>query len=205
MKKRVNSARMLSSKKTKSNNALRFAMRKGTTVLAVLFCLSFNIAQAADNAIVVINNAALKAGESMTIQAYKVNGNTERLISGSAVGPVVADCGNGCGSEPIALGDGPGVYKIVINGSAAASTTTINFTSRPGEQYVWMVSNRTTPPTIRLRAPEMQMVADASPYRIDLSTYTKSKVVAPAPVQAPKKKSSFWPFSPKTRHAPQNN
>lgn len=173
--------------------------------MAVLFCLLCAIqAQAADNTIVVINNAALKAGESMTIQAYKMNGKTERLISSSAAGPAATDCSNGCGSTPIALGDGPGIYKIVINGSAAASTTTISFTSRPGEQYVWMVSNRTAPPTIRLKAPEMQVVADASPYRIDLSTYTKSKVNAVA-APTPKKEGGFWPFKPKTKHAPQND
>ena len=181
-------------------------MRKGTTILAVLFCLSLiTQAHASDNAIVVINNAALKAGESMTIQAYKVNGKSERLITSSAVGPVEDDCGNGCGSDPIAVGDGAGVYKILISGSAGASTTIINFTARAGEQYVWMISNRATPPTIRVKAPNMQTVADASPYRIDLSTFTKSKVVA-APVQAPTKKNSgFWPFKPKTQHAPQNN
>lgn len=180
-------------------------MRKGTTILAVLFCLSFiTQAHASDNAIVVINNAALKAGESMSIQAYKVTGKTERQISNSAVGPVEENCSNGCGADPIALGDGAGVYKIVINGSASNSTTVINFTLRAGEQYVWMISNRATPPTIRLKAPQMQTLADASPYRIDLSTYTKTKVVT-TPAPAPKKENGFWPFKPKTKHAPAND
>lgn len=180
-------------------------MRKGTTILAVLFyLLCVTKAHAADNSIVLINNAALKAGESMTIQAYKVTGKAERLINSSAIGPVEEDCGNGCGSEPIAVGDGTGVYKILINGSADASKTMINFTVRAGEQYVWMISNRATPPSIRVKAPNMQTVADASPYRIDLSTYTKTKVAA-APVQQPKKQSSLWPFKPKTKHSPQNN
>jgi hypothetical protein len=176
----------------------------GTAIFAVLFYCAFCLIPAHANAgpqeIVIVNNAALKTAQSLTLKTYKAApGGKDRLIRNVVVGPVENDCTNGCGAESTAVGDGIGTYKIEVTGDTALESSAVTFSLRPGEEYVWMISNRATPPSIRKSAPGIETVADASPFRIDLVTYTKSDVAA-ATAQATaaqkRKSKSFWPFKP---------
>lgn len=191
------------------------AFMKRTELIAVLFYLALCFVPFAASAqapatasITLINNAALKAGQSLTIKEYLAAGNKDRLVKNLSIGPVETDCTNGCGNEPGHFSAVPGQYRIEVRtDTAASSLTSIRFTVRAGEEYIWMVTNRANPQVSRAVAPGMEMISNTGPFRLDLVTYTPAPKMEAPVEEAPSKKEfgGFWPFKPKARHAAPNN
>lgn len=181
---------------------------KRTGLIAVLFYLVLTLAPFTASAegpatanIILINNAALVAGQSLSVKEFQVTGDKERLVKNVALGPVEADCTNGCGTEPASHVAAPGHYRIEVRTDLSSpSLTSIAFNVKAGEEYIWMITNRNNPKASRETAPGMKILSDTGPFRLDLVTYTPAqKVEAPVASSAPvkKKNDGFWPFKPK--------
>jgi|GEM_PF-5261119 len=176
------------------------------TALVVLFvlCLPY-FAQAAlvsPEKVIIVNNAALSTGQSLSIKSYKITAGKESLIKNISVGPVEADCTNGCGTETTDMSAGTGEYRIEVRTDADDSgLTAVTFNMKEGEEYMWMVTNRANPKASKATAPGIKLIGnEAGVFRIDLVTYTAGvKLDAPAtPVTVKKTDRGFWPFKPTT-------
>lgn len=188
---------------------------KRTVLTTVLFYLVFTLMPLAASAetqptatITLVNNAALKTGQSLGIKEYMLTGDKERLVKNLSIGPVEADCTNGCGTEPGNFNAGPGQYRIEVRTDAETSAlTAVTFNVKAGEEYIWMVTNRGNPKATRATAPGMKVISDTGPFRLDLVTYTPAlKTETPAATVTHKKPDSgFWPFKPKKRLSAPNN
>jgi hypothetical protein len=176
--------------------------------LIIFMTLYAGAAQAGAD-VTLVNNAALKTGDSLVIEAYQISGDKKREVKTMAVGPVTEDCKNGCGAPSDGFIATPGRYHIEAHDKEALGTASVMFVLKPGEQYVWMVSSRSNPPTYyTTNIKDVKSLTDEGPFRIDLIGYTKVPVETPqtrTTTTAPHKKDfDLWPFRPKTRHQPVN-
>lgn len=174
--------------------------KNGTAFFAVLFSflLLFASASYAGGAqVVIVNNAALKTAQSINIQIYRLNGKSQSLVKNQMI-VASTDCANGCGQPSMSIDITPGDYKIQVFGGVALDITAVSFPVKAGDEFVWMVSNSTTTPHIRAMAPGVKVLEQKSPFRINLSTYSKGEGVPAAAVNTPRKKekNTFWPFRP---------
>lgn len=169
--------------------------------MTVLFCFLAGFmtmpAHAAIKAnITIINNASLVTGQTLHIRQFKTVSGKDKLVKKLDVGPVDVDCNNGCGALPGNFSAEAGTYRIEI-GSDASPISSVVFTAKPGEEFVWMISNRVNPPTVRIALDDVVTTQDG-PFRIDLVTHTPPMPGVAAAASAPRKKkpSGFWPFKP---------
>jgi hypothetical protein len=173
--------------------------KNGTALFAVLFSflLLFASPSYAGGQVVIVNNAALKTAQGMNIQVYRLNGKGQSLVKNQMI-VASTDCVNGCGQESMSIDIAPGDYKIQVFGGVALDITSVSFPVKAGDEFVWMVSNSTTTPHIRAMAPGVKVLEQKSPFRIDISTYSKGEGVPAAAANTPRKKekNAFWPFRP---------
>ena len=172
---------------------------KGTALLAVLFCGLLLTPAHADgiSEIVIVNNAALKTAQSLTIQVYRMNGKSQTLVKNKIV-TASDDCTNGCDEPSMAIDSTPGDYKIQVGGDVVLDTSAVTFPVHTGDEFVWMISNRQNAPHIHAHAPGVVMGEDKSPFRIDLVTYTKGSGIDPVIREHHTSHHTFWPFKPNT-------
>lgn len=186
---------------------------KRTTFTVVLFYFLAGVAplpaaEPSGNAsITIVNNASLEPGQSLSLKSFYVIGSKERLVKKLAVGPVDDGCTNGCDAPATDFSGQPGTYRFELASDETPATASLTFRARAGDEFVWMISNRLTPPTSsEVKAGDISQVTDGGPYRIDLVAYAKTGSVAPkaAPVQRQPESKGFWPFKPKRVHSPAN-